>query len=254
MLRRFVGAMVLLLATVGTVCCVAGIIGTWTFCQSTPERVEKIAAGLDAALQRASAATQNAQRAVTKARAEVATVGKESPDRADGAKNRRGSRALRTLLQQRVGPNIDDVAGRLATMSDAAVAVAALLQGFQELPLSRVGRLQPDQAEQWTNQAQQLSATLRQLEAAVGEGDQEPSGQEVTAATSQVDHVLQQCQATVNDWQSSLDGAREDLSRIKALVLRWLWPAAILVILLTAWVALGQISLFAHGLQWCRRA
>ncbi len=252
MMRRFAGAVVLLLATVGTVCCVAGIIGTWTFCQRAPERVEKVAAGLDAALQRALDATQNARRAVANARAEVARVAKEPPERADGGTNRRGSRALRTLLQQRVGPNLNDLSGRLATLSDGAVAVAALLQSFEGLPLGRMDHLQPDQLEEWRSQVQHLSATLRQLEAAVGEGDQEPSGPDVAAATSQVDLVLERCQATADGWQSSLDGARDELARARTLILRWLWPAGILVMLLVGWVALGQISLFAHGLQWCR--
>src|SRR5262249_11678311 len=105
-LRRFGGAMVLLLSTVGVICCVTGAIGVWIFYQHACQRVQNITARLDVGLERASVANQNAQRAVGKARAEVAKVGKESTDLGGSGERTRGaSRALRTLIQQQVGPN-----------------------------------------------------------------------------------------------------------------------------------------------------
>src|SRR5262249_25610971 len=252
-LRRFVGSAALLLSTVGIVGCVAGIVGIWRFYQSASVKVQKISAALDVGLERASAASQNVRRAVGKARAEVAEVGKESADLGGGGeKGRRASRTLRTLIQQRVGPNIDELGGRLATLSDAAVAVSALLESAQELPAGRAGRLQPDQLERWAGEARQAPATLRRIEGAVGDGDKESSGREVAAAASEVDLVLEKCQAAVDAWQSDLDAVREEVSRVKAEVLGWLWPAAVAVTLLVGWVGLGQLSLFAHALQWCR--
>jgi hypothetical protein len=238
---------------VGIGCCIAGVIGIWRFCPEVSEKVQRISEGLDVALQRASTANQNVRRGVGKARAEVARVGKESANLAGGGeKSRLASRTLRTLLQQQAGPNIDDLVGRLALGSEAAVAVSALLQSFQELAPGQLGRLQPGQVEQWTDQAQQLSATLRRLEGVVGEGDKETSGREVAAATSEVDLLLQKCQATVDDWQSDLDALREKVAQVKAEILGWLQPAAIAATFVVTWVAAGQISLFAHALKWCR--
>jgi hypothetical protein len=57
----------------------------------------------------------------------------------------------------------------------------------------------------------------------------------------------------VDGWQSDLDAAREELPRVRVEVLGWLTPAAIAVSVLGAWVALSQISLFAHARKWCRR-
>jgi hypothetical protein len=115
-LRQFVGTMVLPLSTVGIVCYVARIIDTWKFCLYASARVEKVSAGLDVGLQRASAAIQNVQYAVGKAHAEVGKVSKESADLAgSGEKSRRASRTLQTLIQQQVAPYIDDLGARLAT-------------------------------------------------------------------------------------------------------------------------------------------
>jgi hypothetical protein len=245
--------MVLLLSTVGVLCCLAAAIGVWIFYQHASQRVQNITARLDVGLERASVANQNAQRAMANARAEVAKVGKESTDVGGGGERSRGaSRALRTLIQQHVGPNLSDLRGRLATLSDAAVAVSTLLQSFQELPASRTGRIKPDELARWGDEAQQLSGTLRRLEASVGNGEKATNSGEVAAATSEVDLILQKCQARTDLWQSDLDGAREDLRHLKAEILGWLTPAAIVGTILCLWVAAGQVSLFAHALRWCR--
>jgi hypothetical protein len=207
------------------------------------------------ALQRAADATQNVRRAVAKARGDVAQVDKESADlRGGGEKGRRASRNLRALLQQKVGPNLEDLGGRLATLSDAAVAVCSLLGSFEELPPRWASRIKPEQWQRWTDQAQQLSHTLGRLEAAVGDGDRGTSGTNVAEATRSVDEVLEKCQATMDDWQADLDAAREGLAQVQAEVLGWWKPAVIAVTLLCGWMAAGQASLFAHALKWCRPA
>jgi hypothetical protein len=217
--------------------------------------VQNITARLDVGLERLSVANQNAQRAVGKARAEVAKVGKESADLGGGGEGSPGvSRALRTLIQQQVGPNLNDLSGRLATLSDAAVAVSTVLQSFQELPTSRAGRIKPDQLERWGDEAQQLSGTVRRLEDLIGNEEKVTTSREVPAVTSEVDLILQNCQTRLDVWQSDLEAAREELRHVEAEILGWLTPAAIAGTLFCLWVAAGQISLFAHALRWCKGA
>jgi hypothetical protein len=139
-------------------------------------------------------------------------------------------------------------------MNDAAVTVSTLLHSLQELPASRTGRIKPDQLERWEDEAQQLSEKLRRLEAAVGNGEKATTSTEVAGATSEVDLILQKCQARMDAWQSALEAARDDLRHAKAEILGWLTPAAIVGTLLCLWMAAGQISLFGHALRWCRGA
>jgi hypothetical protein len=147
---------------------------------------------------------------------------------------------------------MDDLGGRLAALSDAAVAVSSLLQSFEELPANQTGRIKAGQLDRWADQAQRLSATFRKLEVTVRDGDKETSRQEVVAATSEVDLVLQRCQATAEDWPSDLDAAREELLHAKAEMLGWLKTAVVTVTVLSVWMAVGQISHFARALQWYR--
>src|SRR5262249_1270853 len=137
---------------------------------------------------------------------------------------------------------------------DAAVAASSVLQSLQDVPLSRRGRIQPDQWEQWTDDAQSLSAALQRLKAAVGDGDRETDGREVAAATSEVGLALERCQGKLDDWQASLDATGVELQRVKDGMHGWLTVAAIGVTLFLAWMAVGQLSLFTQALRWCRGA
>ncbi len=253
LLRRFAGAMAALLSTVGIVCCIAGIAGIWMFHQGMSAKVKSITARLDGGLQRVSIANQNFQRALEQARASVGKVSKESTVLGSGdEKSRRAANALRKLVRQQVGPNISNLSVQLVTFSDAAAAVSSLLQSFQELPLGKTSFTKFDKMDDWRVQTAQLADTLERLEAVVGDGNKESSGPEIAAASSAVDLALQRCQQKVADWQSELEAAREGLQFVQAEIFGWVTPAAIVVTLLCAWVAVGQISVFAHALPWCR--
>jgi hypothetical protein len=250
-LRRFGAALVLIVSAVGTVCCVGGAVGVWVFYQSASDRAQAIVARLDVALRRASTANQNVRRAVSKARADVAEAGKAAGDLGKGGA--KGSRAaLQKLVRKKVGPGIEDLGGRLTTLSDAAVVVSSLLQSLQELPAGRINRISPDQLEQWREQAQQLSTSLGRLKAVVSSDEKGTSGQPVAVTVSQVNQVLQRCQATADAWQSDLDAAREAVREVQPKVGGWLTLAAVAVTILCVWMAAGQISLFAHALRWLR--
>jgi len=245
--------LVLFLSTVGIVCGLAAVVGVWMFRQTASEKVVKISARLDVGFQRASVANDNVRRALEKARADIAKVSKVAADLGAGdEKSRLATGALRRLVRQVVGPEMNDLGGRLSMCSDAAAAVSSLLQSFEELRPGQTGRIEPDKLERLVGQASQLSASLQRLQAAVGEEDNGAAEKEVVAAAGEVELVLQRCQAVLDDWQSHLDAAREEIARVKAEALRWLTLTAIAVSVLCVWVAVSQISLFAHALTWCR--
>jgi hypothetical protein len=253
LLRRLAGIVVLLLATLGTVGCAAAAVGIWVAYAEVARRVQRLADRLDTGLERAAAVSQKVQLAVAKARADVAGVRKESADLgAGGEKSRRAARATRALVQQQLRPDVDSLGARLATLSDAAAVASSLLESAQELPLGPAPRIDPEQMQRRAGQAQELSTVLQRLEATVGDGDKEAGSQEVAAATGQVDRVLEQCEDTLTDWQTKVDGARGGLARGKAKVGGWLLAAAIVGTFLFLWAGAGQVCLFARGIRWFR--
>jgi hypothetical protein len=159
---------------------------------------------------------------------------------------------LRNMIDRQLGPNINNLGGRLVTLSDASVAVASLLRSVQELPLGQARHVDPDKLERATEQASQLSSALQKLQATIGEGDKTAGESEVAAATNGVDLVMQRCQVTLDDWQSDLDAAHDALAYFEAHVSRWLTLATIAGTVLCAWIGVGQISLFVHAWKWLR--
>jgi hypothetical protein len=248
--RRFLGTLVLLLAAVGIVVCLAGIVAIWMFHQRVYTKVEDVTTRLDGGLERASTANHKVRQAVEQARTSVGKVRQEAGSAGSKERGRLAAGTARKLIRQQVAPNVKDVGVRLATLSDAATAISSLLQSLQEAQPFQTGRLPSDRVEGWTDQAEHLSATLHRLETVVGDGNKDSSEQEVDAASSAVDLALQRCQARLDRWQSELQDARENVRSVKAEVLGWLTTAVVVVSLLIAWVASGQISLFAHGLKW----
>jgi hypothetical protein len=246
--RRALGAVVLALSSLGVVCCATGAVGVWVARRELSRRAETLDARVAVALERSSAANEGVRRALEKARADVRRVSKESAGLVPQPKeNRRAAGLLRKQILSQVGPHIDDLGGQLATSSAAATAVASLLQSLQELPLGDAGPILGRAADQ----ASQLSAALRKLQAAIGEGD-EAAGREVAAAAAEMDRVLQKCQATTEDWQSDLDAARERQARLRARLPGWLVLGAVAVTALGAWVGVSQVSLAAHAWKWLR--
>jgi hypothetical protein len=254
LLLRFGALLVLLLSALGIIGCASGIIGIWMFYPSVSDKAHTILARLEVGLQRVSDANQNVRRTIERARADVAAASKESADLGGGAeKGRRTSRALRAVIQQ-AAPNIDDLGGRLATLSDAAAAVSSLLESFQGLSAGPRLRVEPDILKRRADEAQQLSASLRRLEAALGDGEKGTSSQEVAARRREVDQVLEKCQVAMESWQLDLDVALEDLARVKVQMVTWLRYGAIALTVLFVWAGAGQISLFGRGLGWLKRA
>jgi hypothetical protein len=195
LLRRFGGVVALLVSAVGIVGCAAGIVSVWMLRQSAFDKVQTTSARLDVGLRRVSDANEKVGRAIEQARADVATVNKQSADLGGaGEEGRRASRALRAVIQGQAAPNIDRLGGRLATLSDAAVAIASLLESFLEVPTGQRLRLDPDSLKPRADEAQQLSASLRRLEAALGDGEKGTSTLEVAAKTSEVDQFLETCE------------------------------------------------------------
>jgi hypothetical protein len=254
-LRRFVAVLVMILSTVVFIACIAGMIGIWIARQKATEKVQDLSARLEVGLRRASAADLEAQRALEKAHDNLVTVNRESANLGGGnEQNRLTTSLIRGVIQGEAGPRINEVYGRLAMFSDTAVVAASLLQSLQESHLVSDRQIDPEKLDQLSGQAAQLSAAFQKLRGVVGEGDTPASERDVVDATREVDQILQKCLAVVTDIRSDLDAAREDLPRIKAEILRWMLLAAIVVTVLCAWVALSQISLFAHGWKWCRGA
>jgi hypothetical protein len=253
LLRRLSGAILLFFSSIGTLCCALVIVGIWVGQQKASQKIQGVSDRLDTGLQRASMANQNVRRALDKAVADVRSVDEKAAElRGGGDKGARAARAVRTLIQQKAAPDVDDLGGRLDMLADAAAVASSLLQTVREVAPERGIPIDSDQLKQRAGEAQRVAVLLHHLENAMDDENQPASNEEMKDTMSQVELVLQNCQETVDHWQEQIDSIREDLANITRKTINWLTFAAIGVTVIFAWVGLGQICLFARGLRWLR--
>lgn len=243
LLPRLLAVFVLLLSTIAFVCCVAGVVGIWMFRGDASRNADNLAAHVDTGLQRTSAATHSIRRSLNTVRDDVILV-EDLPDDSEAreTKIRLCSEFLRTVIQ------------RLKNFSEAAATVSFLLQSYQELPLGKSSRINPDKLKRAAEQATQLSAEVQKLQATVGEADKQLTDKELVTIAHEMDLVLLSCMETVDDWQAELEASRTELPELKSRILPWLTIAAVAVTIVCVWIGLSQISLFAHAWKWCKSA
>lgn len=251
--QRSTGVLLLILASLGIVACIAGVVGVWIVFANTSSRVTSISEKVDAGLERVSTGNNKVRRALDRAREDVAEVRKGSTRLGTGTdRNGAVAQALRIYVREQAGPNLNELSGRLITLSDTAVAVSALLDSAQDLRSNEDAQLTSEELEEWSAEARQLSGILRRLETAVGSGEVAANPTEIADATGEVDRVLQRCQARVDGWQSDLDSTREDVRRARENLIGWLTTSAVVVTVLLVWIGAGQVSLLVHGRRWSR--
>ena len=248
------GAMVLLLSAVGIVCCSAGIVGIWMFHQ-TESRSEDYHRPIDDGLQSACRSlARNASAALDKPARVWTTWKKAVPPLGVAARQR-------TVSQPALSGSWSS--SRSDAISTTSVCgwprcrrwprrVSSSLQSFQESPPGQTGHIHRYKLEGRDGPGGDSPLPFRPLEVVAGDGNKESSEREVAAASSAVSLALQKCQAKVDDWQSQLETARQELQHARTEILRWFTPAMIAVAFACAWVAVGQVCLFGHALHWLR--
>jgi hypothetical protein len=253
LLRRLCGVIVLFFSFVGILSCALVITGIWIGHQKASQKIQAVSDRFDGGLQRASAANQNLRNALDKALADMRSVDEKAVElRAGGEKGARAARAVRTIVQQKAAPDVDDLGGRLDMLADAAAVASSVLQTVREVAPVRGVPIDADQLKQRSGEAKRVSVLLHRLENALEDENNQTSSDDVKDTVSQVELVLQKCQETVDQWQEQIDSIREDLANITRKTIAWLTFAAVATTAVFAWIGLGQICLFARGLRWLR--
>jgi hypothetical protein len=255
-LRRLVALLVMLVCLVVFVACIGASVGSWVVRQRGITKVQELAGRLKNGLERASVADREVQKALEKASENLEKVSKDSANLGGGDERSRKAATfgLRKLVHANAGPQINDVSGRMAMFSDAAVVVSSLLQSLQESPLGQDSSIDQEQLGRMSEGASKLSAGIQKLRTSIGESDTAASEKDVAEASREVDQVLQDCLTVVREISARLEKARNDLPRIEAQVVGWMKLSAIIVTAVCSWVALSQICLFVCAWKWCRGA
>lgn len=249
---RILVAVIMVLAAVGFILNVAGVLGVW--CARAPARsdVTDVAATMTHALGivnnglgRVNVQVQDARQALTRVNDAAAKLG----DRVEA------NSPLVTMLSQRVGndlaPRIESARTTAFAIHDAVVGVNSTLVALNRLPGVTVPTLNNElgavsqRAQEAQAAVQDLRATLADMKAGIATKAEEA----VTRVTTRIDAVLAGIQATVNKYQATVTRTQERIATARDRLLLLIDLFTVSMTLLLASFATGQLLLMY--VCWC---
>jgi hypothetical protein len=70
---------------------------------------------------------------------------------------------------------------------------------------------------------------------------------------SKVENLLTSLLALVSDYQNQVKQVRQQTTALKAKVFAWITPAAILVSVVSFWIAVSQLCIMSRSWSWIRQ-
>jgi hypothetical protein len=137
-------------------------------------------------------------------------------------------------------------------VTEASVVINSLLDGIKDLPLTSLTGIDAGQMRQIESTLSGVATKSQALSAALGDSLPE-EGPGLDDRTSEVQEGLNRVLQLLSEFQSEVKRVQTRLAELKPETLAWIKAAPFIITVVLAWVALSQMSLFAHAWSWLRR-
>ena len=246
LLWRAVGILAMLLGIAGIAACGAGVFGCWWTLSSVNQRLcdalERVETLLDAtsdSFGQIGASLQKADKELEEVH-EAETVSKSRQPQL----GRAASRKLASKLTSSLG----DSQRGLRIAVEAAVVVNSLLDGFDEIPLVRMSKLDTEQLQDVSTRVASLTDWAQRLQSML---ETSQGSQEVDEESSRMRKAVVQVMAAMQKIADQIDGAKGRIVELRSRITRWFRATQVGLTLLLLWIALGQWCLLVQGWSWC---
>lgn len=247
--KRILAVIVMILAAIGALLCLGGVIGAWAANEPVTNAITSTIDTLDGYVGLASQTTQLASDRIGGLRGEIESVQQTAANVTPEQKAQLAER-VRATVQQRFGPTVTSVRNAATTLSTGVVALNKSLESLNRLPGVTVPTL-TDELQAVNERLDAVNSKVDALGATVSDANFD--GARLNAAASAAASELQSLETTMNQWQSRLDAARASAANARSAVSSAIDLGSLVVTLLLLLFGAGQISLFAHALDWFRK-
>jgi hypothetical protein len=247
--KRILGILALQLGAAGLLLSLAVGVGVWVVKEPVTARATHISERVDAGLDLAEQKLQHAQTSLANAAERLENVKEER--RQLPKESQRwdlGRRAVARTVQRSLGPELSDAHKDLHEVAEAAVVVNSVLEDVGNLPFLSETGLDMDRLAEINSRIAQVAPASWELSRLLGEADPETDAQ-----MSQVEQLLTRLRELVADYQNQVKQVRQRTTALKARVLAWITPAAIIVSSVSFWIALSQLCILSRAWSWIRR-
>jgi hypothetical protein len=254
-LKRILVAIAILIAAIGLVLSVAGLVGLWGARGLANNAVTALSTALNSKLGAVDQALARVNAGADQGRQALARVNNAASKLGDRIEQ--GSPALNALagaVHDDLGPKVADTRAQAATLRDGVVAVNATLETLNRLPFIDLPTL-TDELSAVSERVQAAQNDAQDLRAAIAEARAGASANFVAAVTAQtikIDNGLAQIQATVARQQATLAQRQQQVTDLSNTLLSAINLIVILLTVLFLVFVAGQVLLIYVCWQYVR--
>ena len=244
--KRIVGAVVVLLSALGFLAGLAGVAGVWAARQYLDGGAVRVFARVESALEVARRGARQVNDVLDKSEASLRQL-KDAPAAAidDPAKRL----ALRLAASQLTSDSSSqEVRDNLTAVAQAAVVANTVLENVGNLPLEPGTDLNAEGVRDLSARLTEAASLARQLDAMLDDGAATPEA--VRDRTSRIDAALTAVHAVTSEFEARVGRFSEREQEWKVRVFMWLNVGAVVATVLFLWFVLSQVSLLLHGWSW----
>jgi uncharacterized phage infection (PIP) family protein YhgE len=248
-LRKIAAVVVMVLAALGLLLCIVGLIGVW----AVNEPITGIVTGAFGAMENYLGLAGNATQATSEFVGDVQRDVDRVTEAASGLKDTARA-VISTTLSRAIGDELPAKVARIrktaSAVADSAVQFNNTLESLNRLPGLTVPTL-TDELQSVGQRIETIQAGVNDIKAAVDEAL--PDGSRITALTVKVSSQLQEVQTTLNRGQARIESTAESVAVAKAKAPGWIDLGSVAASLGFILFGAGQLFLFIAALDWFKR-
>ena len=243
-LRKIAAILVMILAVVGLLICVAGLVGAWVVNTPVTDVITSLLGTAGDYLGLADQATQMASATMSDVTRRLDDLGQAATSLSDGQKAQIDARV------EEITQPIARVSALAGTASQGLTSLDSTLNSLGRIPGLRVPQPQADLGAIGAR-LDAVSAKLDALHTTVNSAALD--GQRVQGATTALSSELQGVQTELSRWSSGIGQRQAAIQSVSNRVPGLIDLASVAATLFVLLFGAGQVSLFIHALQWFRK-
>ena len=243
-LRKIAAILVMILAVVGVLICVAGLVGAWAVNKPMTDAVTGVLGAANDYLGLANQATQTASAAIFDVTQQLDDLGQAATSLSEDQKAQIDARV------EEITQPIARVSTLAATASQGLTSLDSTLNSLGRIPGLRIPQPQADLADIGAR-LDAVSAKLDALHTTVNSATLD--GQRVLGATTALSAELQGIESELSQWSSGIGQRQAAIQSVGSRAPGLIDLVSVFATLFAVLFGAGQVSLFIHALQWFRK-
>ena len=251
--KRSLAVLTYLRSTAMLLASLAGAVGVWIVIVPVTAKVNRVFGKIESSLDLVEENLDQVEASLVRAAERLGPARQEQKQLSQQREPALKRRKLARAVQQSIAPQFEDAHAKLQTVAEAALVLNSVLEDLGNFPFLKTAGLDTERLAEMNKSLGNVAPTAWELSRLLGEPELDSDAAD--AELSRMERTLASLQAwLVQLKKERITQVRQRTSQLKAQVLTWIMPGAILVSGICFWVALSQVGLMFHARSWWKQS